>query len=173
MSWIKGFCRRKLRSGGFTLVETLCALVVCVLVCGVIATTLQLSSKFLLNSSRDSEAQILCATLEAAVKDELRYAEEVVTDASGNLSSFFSQRYGRGYRIRSNASGHLMLLGPNAAPEETYPLVGDSAYVLDLKADFEAKYRASEQVFLVTLRVTAPDGAVLAEQEFAVAQLNG
>ena len=172
MSWVERFRRRRRCSRGFTMMELLCALIVCLLVCGVITTALQLSSKFLLESSRDSEAQILCATLASAVKDELRYAEEVVTDASGRLSSFFSQRYGRGFRIQSDAAGHLVLQGPGGLAEETYPLVGDSAYVLDLSADFEAEYAAAEGLFHVTLRVLSPDGEVLARQEFAVARLN-
>ena len=162
--------RKKLRSrGGFTLTEMLCALIVCLLVCAVITTTLQLSSKFLLSGSRDSEAQILCATLATAVKDELRYAEDVVSDASGQVISFFSHHHGEGYRFQSDAAGHLVLVKINGLAEESHPLVGESAYVLDLKAEIEVLH---SDMFQVSLRVLDPDGNALAQQDFAVAPLN-
>ena len=45
-------------------------------------------------SLASSEAQVLCATLQTTVSDELRYSGTLFYDQTGRLTGFFSQEHG-------------------------------------------------------------------------------
>ena len=81
------------KQAGMTLVELLCALAVLLLVSACMVLGVSLAVKSYERSVTHSEAQVLCATLQATVSDELRYSGTLYY-REGRLVGFFSQDHG-------------------------------------------------------------------------------
>lgn len=88
---------KKLRKkGGFTLVESLCVLLVVLLVGFAILSGMQFAADILPRSVSLSRAQVLCSTLKTVVSEELRSAGTVYVDGEGEFLGIFSTHYGGG-----------------------------------------------------------------------------
>ena len=82
------------KKAGLTMVELLCALAVLLLVAACMVVGVSLAVRSYDRSLASSEAQVLCATLQTTVSDELRYSGTLFYDQTGRLTGFFSQEHG-------------------------------------------------------------------------------
>ena len=78
------------KKAGLTMVELLCALAVLLLVAACMVVGVSLAVRSYDRSLASSEAQVLCATLQTTVSDELRYSGTLFYDQTGRLTGFFS-----------------------------------------------------------------------------------
>lgn len=98
--------RKKLKdSGGFTLVEMLCAVAILALLAMMLNTGLQMAMHSYRSITAESETQLLLNTLVDAVTNELRYAHEVGTDAAGAVT------YNGGRSLAVNGEGRVVITG--------------------------------------------------------------
>ena len=77
--------RPTMSSRGLTLVETLCAVAILVLLGLLVNTGLNLAMRGYRELTAQSELELLGSTLTSALADELRYAREVETEAEGSV----------------------------------------------------------------------------------------
>lgn len=156
-------------SRGFTMTELLCAVVVVLLLSALLVVGIRFSSSTYTNSTRMSEAQLLCSTLTANISDKLRYCGSVEESEEGGVSKIFIQNVGsvaeKGDTFQVDEDGHVTLGGKK--------LLSASAYPRGLKAkEVTLTYNRNTDIFDVTIQIT--DGSrVLAETEFEVKRLNG
>ena len=150
-------------SRGFTMTELLCAVVVVLLLSALLVVGIRFSSSTYTNSTRMSEAQLLCSTLTANISDKLRYCGSVEESEEGGVSKIFIQNVGDTFQV--DEDGHVTLGGKK--------LLSASAYPRGLKAkEVTLTYNSNTDIFGVTIQIT--DGSrVLAETEFEVKRLNG
>ena len=92
------------KKAGLTMVELLCALAVLLLVAACMVVGVSLAVRSYDRSLASSEAQVLCATLQTTVSDELRYSGTLFYDQTGRLTGFFSQEHG-GEDAKSEIAG--------------------------------------------------------------------
>ena len=161
----KGVKRAK---SGFTLVEMLCTIVVLLLVTGLMTVGVRLAVKAYDKEVSHAESKELCATIRTLVNDELRYCNnvEVTEDSSGNtVISFFSQNYGENAEYTVDEEGQVLLGGNKILSAKSY------SYNMRARVDISA-YDKTTRIFDASVTVTDTDGAVLAESNFQVKQLN-
>ena len=82
------------RIAGMTLMELLCALAVVLLVSAGMVLGVSLAVRSYERSVTNSEAQVLCSTLQTIVNDELRYAGTLEYAAQQRLSPWAAGRRG-------------------------------------------------------------------------------
>lgn len=150
-------------SGGFTLVELLCTIVVLLLVSALMVTGIQLGARTLRKSVTASESQVLCSTLKTVVSDELRYSGTIAQTEEG--FAFFSQNYGEAVSFTTNEDGQVLLGGNKVLPAKSYPYGMQASVTI-------RSYQPLTRVFDVEIAVRGHDGALLAETAFQVRQLN-
>lgn len=80
-------------SRGFTLVETLCAVAILVMLGLLINTGLHLAMRSYRDLTAQSELELLAASLSDALADELRYAQRMKTGEGNKLARYHSERY--------------------------------------------------------------------------------
>ena len=119
--------RKKLASRrGLTLSETLVALAVFALLSVVLLYGTAAASKVYRNTVTLSEARTLVSTLTQSLSGELRYARDIATDGSGNLTSFTSDTFGADSTVTA-VDGRLKI--------KEFDLVGAKVYSSGLKLD--------------------------------------
>lgn len=101
---------------GFTLAETMIALLVVSLVSMTVAVGVAASGRVYHQAVTVSESQLLASTLTAAIENELRYASDIQGVAS---PTFYSEKYGSGVSFGTD-EGQITLGG--------YKLIGSGAY---------------------------------------------
>jgi len=160
--------KRKLRStGGFTLVETLCATVILILLCLIMNSGIQIAAASFQKETAEADTQLLLSTLTDALSDKLRYAK--VTEEGGNLVSSLGE-------VSVTADGKVMVGGEELLPDGVYrhgkyaaaPTETDGKIVTVEKDD-------TGYYFTVKLKVQEASGgenAISAETELTVRCLN-
>lgn len=156
--------RRKLREkSGLTLVEMLAAVAVLILLGLMLNTGMQMAVRSYRTMIAHSEVQLLLSTLADALGDDLRYAQEVETDAGGKLRTY------------QDASGDTvsLVIGPDgqayAGDKRVLPpgAYGRGAYeVKTMEIGF------AEECFTVALEVGQKTGEISDERTFMVRCLN-
>ena len=168
--------KQKLKSGrGMSLTEMLCAVLVLVLVSGGMATAVSLAARQYQQSMRESEAQILCSTLETILRNELAYTTNIKLNGK-QVEQFQSQTYAIKDSLSSividdpDESGYGRLLLGNDT--KNMDILGRGAYPhgLLVKID-EFTYDNSTHCFTVKLSVGC-DGKDYATREFQVLSAN-
>ena len=161
---------KKLRgSRGVTLTETLCTVLIVLLISAMLAVGVRFAVRTYRESMELSETELLCSTLTAAISDKLRYCGSVEESEEGGVSKIFIQNVGsvaeKGDTFQVDEDGHVTLGGKK--------LLSASAYPRGLKAkEVTLTYNRNTDIFGVTIQIT--DGSrVLAETEFEVKRLNG
>ena len=165
---------KKLRSrSGMTLTEMLCALVVLMLISALLAVGVRFGVQTYRTSMADSQAQVLCSTVTAAIEDKLRYCGKVSTEENGKL---FIQGIGSvsgnddGGFFSVNTDGQIVL-------DETgeKKLLGAKSYPRGLKIgeDLSVTFAETSGIFHVKFKVTDTAGTTLASAEFDVKRING
>lgn len=163
---------KKLRSrSGMTLTEMLCALVVLMLISALLVVGVRFGVQTYRTSMADSQAQVLCSTVTAAIEDKLRYCGSVSTvdgklfiqgigSVSGNDDGGFFSVDTDG-QIVLDTAGEKKLLGAKSYPRGLK--IGD-----DLSVTFEE----TRGIFHVKFKVTDTAGTTLASSEFDVKRIN-
>ena len=184
------FFRKKLRDDrrghkGFSIAETLVALLIVSLLSMGIATGVAFATKQYRQSVIRSESKVLCSTLSSIIRDELLNANFVY---SGSPMGIDSQNYNAAdssgkrcimmqtgedtYSYGDSAYGLICMAdqGTKAKPLELIPAAAYSAY--GLKANAKAQYDATGGYFNVEIHVRNSKGDDQAEARFIVVPLN-
>ena len=155
--------RKKLdSSGGFTLVEMLCAVAILTLLCLMLGTGMQAAMETYREITAESETQLLLNTLVDANADELRYAHGAETDGSGALT----YNDGRSLTIRDGRvlAGDEELLPTGKAGSGPGGAYHGGAYQAEEIAGREfLSFDPAASCFTLHLKVTWKDGDISAE----------
>ncbi len=140
---------KKLRcKKGITLTEMLCVLLVLTLIGVTLVTGVQFAVEAFTQSVARSEAKILCSTLSAAIKDELRYAGSV-SGTGGNFTYFSNSSSGGGSYFTDTDGIVKIVNGENTVRD----LVSKSAYTYGAKAALTVTYNNTTNTFTVKLDI--------------------
>ena len=158
---------RRLRARrGITLVETLAAALVLLLLGLMLNTGLLLARRGYDQLTAEAETRTLLSTLTAALSQELRYAREVETYPNGALASYTSTGFDEGTALELDlVTGRLTAGGQQLLPPGAY---GNGDCRLDA---FSVTYHEASGLFTVTLAVSDRRG-VENETTFTVRCLN-
>ena len=127
-----------------SLTEMLCAVLILVLVSGGMATAVSLAARQYQQSMRESEAQILCSTLETILRNELAYTTEIKLNGD-KVKQFQSQTYaikdslssividdpdehGYGRLLLGNDTKNMDILGRGAYPHGLLVKIDEFTY---------------------------------------------
>lgn len=156
--------KRKLADDrGLTLVESLCTVVILILLGLMLNTGLNLAVKTYHDVTAGSETQLLLSTAVAALSDELRYARSVQVDGD-RLKSYNSTSYGDNVTITYD-TGQIFVGGMRLLPAGAYRNGLYEVTQLDIK--YTAPY------FTVSLKVAEAGGTISAETTVTVRCLDG
>ena len=152
-----------------TLVELLCALAVVLLVSAGMVLGVSLAVRSYERSVTNSEAQVLCSTLQTIVNDELRYAGTLEYENGRVVGFFFSQNHpdadNQQSEFTTDDEGRVLLGGQKLLPNNAYPH--------GLRASVELKdYGKETRIFTAVITVKDRGGDTLAQTELQVKQLN-
>lgn len=165
-------------SRGFTLVETLCAVAILVMLGLLINTGLHLAMRSYRDITAQEELELLAASLSDALADELRYAQRVETEPGNTLARYHSERYNMEDTNattvieRKEEDGQLYANVYRILPSGAY---GNGAYIIPEKNDegdpgFVITYENG--LFTVDLTVKQAEGDLSARAHFTVRCLN-
>lgn len=159
--------RKKLKdSGGLTMVETLCAVVILVLLCLMLNSGLSMAVKAYYDITAESETQLLLSSLSDALTDKLRYCV-VYTDEAGTYQ-------GTSIGDVTAAGGRIVVKGPSSGedkallPEGAY---GKGRYKAEI-TEFTTGITGATPVFTIKLNVKETSGNIGAETRLTIRCLN-
>lgn len=163
---------RKLKSsGGVSVVEMLCAVLILTLLCLMMNAGIQMAMKSYRDIIAESETRLLLSSLSDALSDKLRYA--VVTKKSGAAASYSIGE------IKVDGNGRVVVEEKNAdgttttkdfLPEGAY---GNGRYRADeTKVNVTCDIDGAKATFTVKLAVKEVSGTIGAETELTVRCLN-
>lgn len=134
--------RCRLRSKkGFTLVELLAALLILTLMLSVVSAGISMAFTIYRKSLFISESETLSATVDTALSDVLRFAENVATDKDGQVSMLTNDYYGISYSmIGIDSDGYIVY-------NTDLLLIGTGAYTSLRIKDFSLQYDNTAHVF--------------------------
>ncbi len=160
---------KKLQSRqGFTLTEMLCTLAVLALLGVALVTGLRFGARYYEQITTRAQAQILCTTLSAAIRQELGYTGEV--KAAGGEFSYRSEKLGEDTRFAVDERGRVVLTNGR----KTEDFISAETYIDGLRADLKILWESDTRLFTVYLQIKDRENTgVLAAVEFQVRQLNG
>lgn len=147
---------------GYTLVEMLCAALVLILLCMLVGSGFHMAQSSYRSMALRSETQLLLSTLSNALTDELRYADDVSSNADGSLITYRSRLYGENTTLKVDVSGQIyaeaLSASPGAAATSYYILPGGAygggTWLYGVPPNgFTIGYNAAERLFEVTLVV--------------------
>lgn len=157
--------RRKLTDNrGLTLVESLCTVVILILLGLILNTGLNLAVKSYHDITADSETQLLLSTALSALSDELRYARSVQVDGGSRLKSYNSVNYGDSIAITYD-SGQILAGGMRLLPAGAYR---NGLYEVE---QLDITYAVP--CFTLYLKVAEAEGTISAEATITVRCLDG
>lgn len=91
---MKRAARRLCGRAGMTLVETLMAVLIITLLTSVIFIGSQAAARVAVQDTFAAESQSVADTINRALSDVLRYAEDITTDSAGRVTAYTSSEYG-------------------------------------------------------------------------------
>ena len=157
---------KKLRgSRGVTLTETLCTVLIVLLISAMLAVGVRFAVRTYRESMELSETELLCSTLTAAISDKLRYSGEVGqnmfiqgvgTTDSGGGGSFAISDDGEVVRLLGSASY------PQGLRVRTTG-TGETGFI---------SYSAETGIFTVSFAIADAQGNILKETCFDVKRIN-
>lgn len=149
---------KKLKSSkGFSLLETLVALIIVLLVASCVTIGISASNRVYKRSLFVSESDITASTIDIALSDVLRYAYNVNLNEDTNLLSFSNKNY-------SIDGGHFVIkqgflyinttegMSDDEIGEHLKPLIGGSTYTASKMTDFQLNYNDGEFTGSYTLQ---------------------
>lgn len=155
---------------GFTLTETLVAVLILTLLTGAISVGISTAVKAKSQLLFTSESDLLASTLHIALGDVLHYATDPATDAGGAVS-FTNLNYGvvQGHLLESEGKLYLSTAADAAATRLT--LVSDGAYTGLKISAFSLTY--ADGLFTGQYTITGGDAALTKTVPFVFQPLNG
>lgn len=164
---------RKLRDQkGFSMVESLCVVIVLLLVSAVIMTGTRFATETFTKSVSLSEAQVLCSTLKTVIGDELRSTSTVFVDNEGNVKGIFSTHYGSAGAGGMSSFGAINKEGAETSIGELTlggeKMLSSTAYTYGAQASVSVSYAEAEKCFTATLTVYDRAGEEVKTTEFEV-----
>lgn len=162
-------------SRGLTLVETLCAVAILVLLGLLINTGLNLALRSYRDIIAQSELELLLSTLSDTLADDLRYAQRVEVNGDRTLKEYHSERYNTGDAVTTlkvgEEDGRLYANEYPMLPSGAYGSGG--AYVIGTNDGASGlKITYNEGLFTVNLTVKQAEGELSAKASFSVRCLN-
>lgn len=164
---------KKLRgSRGVTLTETLCTVLIVLLISAMLAVGVRFAVRTYRESMELSETELLCSTLTAAISDKLRY--------SGEVGQIFIQGVGTtdsgGGSFAISDDGEVVI---QTTDSEEFRLLGSASYPQGLRVrttstgetDF-ISYSAETGIFTVSFAIADAQGNILKETCFDVKRIN-
>jgi len=158
--------QRKLRdSGGVTLIETLCAVVILTLLGLLLNTGLQMAVKSYHDMTAESETQLLLNTLTNALSDKLRYST-VTRRSDGTFASSIGE-----ITLDGGTEGQVLVNGKSLLPDGAY---GNGRYIVKgVATGGVAFYLGPDRnCYQLTLTVKEASGNISAGAELTVRCLN-
>lgn len=163
--------KRKLKSSrGLSLVETLCAVLILILLGLMVNTGLNMALNSYREITAQAEAELLLSTLADALADDLRYARDVKVETvdgkevvSYNSDSYNGENGHASFRV-DEKTGQLLANDLRVLPEGVY---GNGAYRV---SDFKLTY--ADGVFQLVLEIQQAEGDISVGTELSVRCLN-
>ena len=157
---------KKLRgSRGVTLTETLCTVLIVLLISAMLAVGVRFAVRTYRESMELSETELLCSTLTAAISDKLRYSGEVG-------QNMFIQGVGT---TDSGGGGSFAI----SDDSEEFRLLGSASYPQGLRVRTTGtgetgfiSYSAETGIFTVSFAIADAQGNILKETCFDVKRIN-
>ena len=159
---------------GVTLTETLCTVLIVLLISAMLAVGVRFAVRTYRESMELSETELLCSTLTAAISDKLRYSGEVG-------ENMFIQGVGTtdsGGSFAISDDGEVVI---RTTDGEEFRLLGSASYPQGLRVRRQAagagetdfiEYSAETGIFTVSFAVADAQGNVLKETCFDVKRIN-
>ena len=162
---------KKLRgSRGVTLTETLCTVLIVLLISAMLAVGVRFAVRTYRESMELSETELLCSTLTAAISDKLRYSGEVG-------QNMFIQGVGT-----TDSGGGSFAIGEvviQTTDSEEFRLLGSASYPQGLRVRTTGtgetgfiSYSAETGIFTVSFAIADAQGNILKETCFDVKRIN-
>ena len=162
MKRLRGSC-------GVTLTETLCTVLIVLLISAMLAVGVRFAVRTYRESMELSETELLCSTLTTAISDKLRYSGEVG-------DNMFIQGVGA---TGSDGGGSFVINGDGEvviqAGDEEFKLLGSASYPQGLQVistDKFVDYAANTGIFTVSFAIADAQGNILKEMCFDVKRIN-
>ena len=195
MNMIKNKTNKKIRKiSGFSLSETLVALLIVLLITSAVAGGVDFASRQYKKSMLISESKVLCSSLRHIIKTELentgtiKLGEQISGDQY-KLNSFFSRTYAIKESLSSFYSVEIDDYNNKSISDDGYGeillgtvkngkvvgnlLLGSASYTsFDLKAKADVSYAKTDSVFHVNLSIRSSAGEELSSSSFDVIPLN-
>lgn len=130
---MKRAARRLCSRAGMTLVETLMAVLIITLLTSVIFIGSQAAARVTVQDTFAAESQSVADTINRALSDVLRYAEDITTDSTGRVTAYTSSEYGisdGSLRVGTGSedAGHIYLVYGSAGSADNLPLLSNLSY---------------------------------------------
>lgn len=195
MNMIKNKTNKKIRKiSGFSLSETLVALLIVLLITSAVAGGVDFASRQYKKSMLISESKVLCSSLRHIIKTELENTGtiklgEQISEDQYKLNSFFSRTYAIKESLSSFYSVEIDDYNNKSISDDGYGeillgtvkngkvvgnlLLGSASYTsFDLKAKADVSYAKTDSVFHVNLSIRSSAGEELSSSSFDVIPLN-
>lgn len=161
---------------GFTLIETLCAIILMLLVTSMIVNGLQFTTNNFEKTMSITEAQTLSETLKIAISDELRYATEIKREQNSqgeNVVTYRNTNYGDvfdsfGAYISCDEEGHVGVIFDNDPDYNFNKLISDYTYTYGNKAEVKIDISNDYRIFNIDLTIKNSKDEVLKNISFEV-----
>lgn len=165
---------KKLRGRrGVTLTETLCTVLIVLLISAMLAVGVRFAVRTYRESMELSETELLCSTLTAAISDKLRYSGEVG-------QNMFIQGVGTtdsgGGSFAISDDGEVVI---QTTDSEEFRLLGSASYPQGLRVRMTGtgetvfiSYSAETGIFTVSFAIADAQGNILKETCFDVKRIN-
>ena len=153
-------------SRGMTLTETLCTVLVVLLISAMLAVGVRFAVRTYRESMELSETELLCSTLTAAISDKLRYSGDV----DGGFFAGVGAADGSGAFHIEDGEVIIETIG-----KEKVKLLGSASYPQGLQVISKDKfvdYAANTGIFTVSFAIADAQGNILKETCFDVKRIN-
>ena len=166
---------KKLRgSRGVTLTETLCTVLIVLLISAMLAVGVRFAVRTYRESMELSETELLCSTLTAAISDKLRYSGEVGQNMF--IQGVGTTDSGGGGSFAISDDGEVVI---QTTDSEEFRLLGSASYPQGLRVRTTGtgetgfiSYSAETGIFTVSFAIADAQGNILKETCFYVKRIN-
>ncbi len=147
---------------GFTLAETLLAVLILLLVSVIVATGIPVAKNAYEKVVLGANAQVLLSTTISALRDELGFARNPVVEADSVTITYYNAETGIKSQIAKDGDGKIVLKRAKGtmATMDPRPLVSDAAATGDLYATYTGVAYSGGCVQFTGLRVCRKDSDV-------------
>ncbi len=175
---LKKLLNNKRASKGFSIGEMLVAVLILMLATQIIASAMNIASKHFFESTDESEAQLICATLSDFIRGEITTAGEIRLNGN-KLDTFLDEsgRVGGRCKFDVQSDGKLAMVNVSDSSKLYYPVKGkDGSYAGGrLKiSNFSCETNDNGDSFTVNIEICKTNGGdAIAESNFVIIPFAG